>query len=64
MNAAAETGRNPVIEHDQIQPDELGEENEEADAGWNGQIRLGRPNSQEIQGNVIFPCSADHEQTS
>ena len=69
MDAAAETGRNPVSKHDQIHPG-LGKENGEADAGWNCQTRLGRPNSQERQGNVMFTFpvqltmsrSADHEQ--
>ena len=39
--------------------------NERADAGWDGQICLARPNSQartRVQGNINFPCSADHEQ--
>ena len=62
MDAAAELGRNPVRMH-QIQP-EYGDE--QADEG------TGRPNlSRETkfsganvrgQENVIFPCSADHEQ--
>ena len=49
MDAAAELGRNPVSKH-QIQP-EYGDE--QADAG----LRRERG-----QGNINFPCSADHEQ--
>ena len=60
MDAAAELGRNPVSKH-QIQP-EYGDE--QADAG-----RDCKPVSRDQilrhareQGNIIFPCSADHEQ--
>ena len=52
MDAAAELGRNPVSKH-QIQP-EYGDE--QADAG-DQILRHARG-----QGNIIFPCSADHEQ--
>ena len=60
MDAAAELGRNPVSKH-QIQP-EYGDE--QADAGRDCRNRLARPNSQARmgQGNIHFPCSADHEQ--
>ena len=62
MDAAAELGRNPVSKH-QIQP-EYGDD----------QIRLTRDETAEPvsrdqilrhargQGNINFPCSADHEQ--
>ena len=42
----------------------LSMENEHADAGRDGRTRLGKPNSRRDrrQGNVHFPCSADHEQ--
>ena len=60
MDAAAEIGRNPVSKH-QIQP-EYGDE--QADAG-----RTAEPVSRDQilrrergQRNIIFPCSADHEQ--
>ena len=62
MDAVAELGRNSVSKH-QIQP-EYGYE--QADAGQDCRIRLARPNSQAReqrgQGNINFPCSADHEQ--
>ena len=60
MDAAAELERNPVSKH-QIQPD-YGDE--KADAGRDCRNRLVRPNSQARtrQGNIHFPCSADHEQ--
>ena len=61
MDAAAELGRNPVSK--QIQP-EYG--NEQTDAGRGG---AAEPVSQDQilrhargQGNINFPCSADHEQ--
>ena len=60
MDAAAELGRNPVSKH-QIQP-EYGDE--QTDAGGTAEpvsrdqiLRHARG-----QGNVHFPCSADHEQ--
>ena len=59
--AAAEIGRNPVSKH-QIQP-ACGDE--QADVGRDCRTRLARPNSQareQGQGNIHFPCSADHEQ--
>ena len=62
MDAAAETGRNPVSKH-HIQP-EYGDE--QADAGRDCRTRLARPNSQartQTEGNIVFPCcSADHMQ--
>ena len=61
MDAAAELGRNPVSKH-QMQPEYGGEQ---ADAGRDCRNRLARPNSQartRTQGNIYFPCSADHEQ--
>ena len=53
MDAAAELGMNPVSKH-QIQP-EYGDE--QADAVRDQILRHVRG-----QGNVHFPCSADHEQ--
>ena len=55
-----ELGRNPVSKH-QIQPEY---EDEQADAGRDGWIRLARPNSQARTGTgeYYFLCSADHEQ--
>ena len=60
MDAAAEIGRNPVCKH-QIQP-EYGDK--QADAGRSCQTRLARPNfrRERGQGNINFPCSADHVQ--
>ena len=60
MDAATELGRNPVSKH-QIQP-EYGDE--QADAGRDCRNRLARPNlrHERGQGNIHFPCSADHEQ--
>ena len=60
MDAVAEIGRNPVSKH-QIQP-ECGDE--QADAGWDYQTRLTRPNSHARtgQGNIHLPCSADQVQ--
>ena len=57
MDAAAELGRNPVSKH-HIQP---GYGDGQADAGRDGQTRqiLRRERG---QGNVHFPCSADHVQ--
>ena len=59
MDAAAELGRNPVSKH-HIQP-EYGDE--QADAGTAEPV----PRDQILrhargQGNINFPCSADHEQ--
>ena len=60
MDAAAELGRNPVSKH-QIQLEYI---DEQADAGRNCRTRLARQNfrRERGQGNVNFPCSADHEQ--
>ena len=60
MDAAAEIGRNPVSKH-QIQP-VYGDE--QIDAGRDCRIR---PRDQILrrergQGNIHFPCSADHVQ--
>ena len=44
-DAAAESGRNPVIKHQPIRFS-LTVENERADAGRDGRTRLARPNSQ------------------
>ena len=60
MDAAAEIGRNPVSKH-QIQP-EYGDE--QADAGRDSRTRLATKFSGangDREGNVHFPCSADHE---
>ena len=60
MDAAAELGRNPVSKH-QIQP-EYGDE--QADAGRDCRTRLRDQILRHArgQGNIHFPCSADHEQ--
>ena len=58
--AAAESGGIPSVSTRFSQ----GVENEQANAGRDGQTRLARPNSQAErgQGDIIFPRSADHEQ--
>ena len=53
MDAAAELGRNPVSKH-QIQA-EYGDE--QADAGWDCQTRLARPNSLARTGTGKYSCS-------
>ena len=59
MDAAAELGRTLVSKH-QIQP-EYGDE--QADAGLDCRSRLDQILRRERgQGNIDFPCSADHEQ--
>ena len=61
MDAAAELGRNSVISKHQIQP-EYGDW--QADAGRDCQ-HVSRDQilrRERGQGNIIFPCSADHEQ--
>ena len=60
MDAAAKIGRNPVSKH-QIQP-EYGDE--QADAGRDCRTRLRDQILRHVrgQGNIYFPCSADHEQ--
>ena len=62
MDAAAEIGRNPVSKH-QVQP-EYGDE--QADAGRDGTAEpVSRGQTLRHvrgQGNILFPCSADHEQ--
>ena len=55
LSITVEVGRNPVSKH-QVQP-KYG--NEQDDTGWDCRTRLARPN---FQGNIDFPCSADHEQ--
>ena len=59
MDAAAELGRNPVSKH-QIQP-EYGDE--KADAGGTAEpvSRDQILRHERGQGNINFPCSADHE---
>ena len=59
MDAAAEIGRNPASKH-QIQP-EYGDE--QADAGWTAEPVSGDQilRRERRQGNIKFPCSADHE---
>ena len=65
MDAAAELGKNPVRKH-QIRPEYYVDE--QADAGRDCRTRLASPNSfpganeRGRQGNINFPCSADHEQ--
>ena len=58
MGAAADIGRNPVSKH-QFQP-EYGVE--QADTGRDCQTRLAKPiiRRERGQGNIHFPCSADH----
>ena len=60
MDAASELGRNPVSRH-QIHPEY---EDEQADAGRDCRTRLARPllRHERGQGNINFPCSADHVQ--
>ena len=60
MDAAAELERNPVSKH-QIQP-EYGDE--QADAGRTAETvsRDQILRHERGQGNINFPCSADHEQ--
>ena len=60
IDAAAELGRNPVSKH-QIQ---LSMEMSRADARRDCRTRPARPNlrRESGQGNIHFPCSADHEQ--
>ena len=62
MDAAAEFGRNPVSKY-QIQP-EYGGGGEQTDARRDCRTRLVKLNSQARrgQGNIHFPCSADHVQ--
>ena len=60
MDAAAELGRNPVSKH-QIQPQYR---DEQIDAGVTAEP-LSRDQilrRERGQGNINFPCSADHEQ--
>ena len=62
MDAAAELGKNLVISKHQIQP-EYGDE--QADAGRDCRTRLSRDQilrRERGQGNINFPCSADHVQ--
>ena len=61
MDAAAEIGRNSVLCKHQIQR-EYGDE--QADAGRDCRTRLARPflRRERGQGNIHFPCSADHVQ--
>ena len=60
MDTAAELGRNPVSKH-HIQP-EYGDE--QTEAGRDCRTRLARHilRHERGQGNIHFPCSADHEQ--
>ena len=63
MDAAAELGRNPVISRHQIQPEEYGDEQ----AGARRDCRTPVSRDQLLrrergQGNIHFPCSANHEQ--
>ena len=60
MDAAAELGRNHVSKQ-HFQP-EYGDE--QADAGRDRRTRLARPvlRHERGQGNIRFPCPADHEQ--
>ena len=58
MDAAAELGRNPVSKH-QIQP-EYGRLTRDRTAEPISQDQILR--RERGQGNIYFPCSADHEQ--
>ena len=61
MDAAAELGRNPGSKH-QIQPEYR---DEQADAGRGTAEPVSRDQilrREHGQGNIHFPCSADHEQ--
>ena len=58
MDAAAELGRNPVSKH-QIQP-EYGDEQRDGTAEPVPRDQILR--HARGQGNINFPCSADHEQ--
>ena len=60
MDAAAELGRNPVSKH-QIQP-EYGDEQADADGTAEPVSRDQIFRHARGQGNIIFSCSADHEQ--
>ena len=60
MDAAAELGRNPVSKH-QIQP-EYGDEQAARGGTAEPVSRDQIPRHARGQGNVHFPCSADHEQ--
>ena len=59
MDAAAELGRNPVISKHQIQP-EYGDETRDGTAETVSRDQILR--HERGQGNINFPCSADHEQ--
>ena len=63
MDAAAELGRNPLLSKHQIQPEY---EDEQADAGRNCRTvsRDQILRRERGQGNIRFPCSADHNQDS
>ena len=60
MDAAAELGRNSVSEH-QIQP-EYGDEQADADGTAEPVSRDQILRRERGQGNINFPCPADHEQ--
>ena len=60
MDAAAEFGRNPASKH-QIQP-EYGDEQADADGTAEAVSRDQILRHARGQGNIRFPCSADHEQ--
>ena len=60
MDAAAEFGRNPASKH-QIQP-EYGDEQADADGTAEAVSRDQILRHARGQGNIKFPCSADHEQ--
>ena len=56
MDAAAELGRNPVSKH-QVQPEYGDERDGTAETFPRDQIFR----HERGQGNIYFPCSADHE---
>ena len=60
MDAAAEIGRNSVSKH-QIQP-EYGEEQADAGGAVEPVSRDQILRRERGQGNINFPCSADHKQ--
>ena len=60
MDAAAELGRDPVSKH-QIQP-EYGDDRLTRDGTAEPVSRDQSIRCEHLQGNIHFPCSADHEQ--
>ena len=61
MDVAAELGRNPVSKH-QIQPVSMGMSRMMRDGAAKTASRDQIIRRERGQGNIHFPCSADHEQ--